>query len=501
MSDISTPLPEYTELQERLALPNTLMGGTAAMRKAGDKYLPQEPAESTKAWEFRRDRTTLFNAFKRTIEKLKGEVFSKDVTLGDDVSQQIKDWCEDIDLQGLNISRFSQGVFKGALKDKVSYILVDYPAGEIAPRRLDGRLTQEDINRAGRRPWWVLLTSDRVIGPPQYQSVNGKQIMVQVRFTENQTVPDGDYGVKEVKRIRVMKAASFDSAGNPLTDELGNPLPASYEVWEEQDEGGKTEWIMIESGPITLGFIPLIPVIFGDEPPVEDLAYLNLAHWQLDSDYRQTLYQMVPMWFAKGIVDAQGKAMGEDGNQVITGAGRFIHTTNTEGDLKGIALSSDPAKAMEAELKNIEDRMALFGLTLMLPKGGQVTATQSASDKSENDSALRGWAMILKDCLEVALSYTAQWAKLEAKVLSVTVNTDFRVFSGVELQYLTQAMIAGKIPMGLWLKEAQRRGAVGDDVDETEVMAMLENEMRSGGFAGLAGSILTPKVTAAGVTK
>ncbi len=468
---VSTPLPEYTALKDRLALPNTLMGGTEAMKEAGTKYLPQEPAESGPAYKIRLARTTLFNAFKRTIEKLKGEVFSKDVKLGDDVPEQIKGWCENIDLQGLNISRFSQEVFKAALKDKVAYILVDYP-------QADGVETLADEITSDIRPYWVLITSDRMIGPPRYEMVNGKRVMVQVRFTENHTVPDGDYGTKELKRIRVLNRDSF-------------------EVWEEKDsDKGESEWVKIGEGPITLGFIPLVPVIFDDEPPLENLAYLNLAHWQLDSDYRQTLHQMVPMWFAKGVVDSNGKALGEDGCTVATGAGRIIGSTNPEADLKGIALSNDPAKAMEAELKNIEDRMALFGLTLMLPKGGQVTATQSASDKSENDSALRGWAMILKDCLEVALSYTAQWAKLGDKGGSVTVNTDFRAFSNVDLDSIGKLVIAGKLPVEVYIEEAKRRGTMMDSWDAVEIMSMLENELRAAGsanFGALAGGILRQK--------
>jgi hypothetical protein len=204
------------------------------------------------------------------------------------------------------------------------------------------------------------------------------------------------------------------------------------------------------------------------------------------------------MWFGKGITDAQGKALGEAGSQVVTGAGHLIHSTNTEADLKGIALESAPADAMGRELNALEEKMALFGLTLMLPKTGQVTATQAGQDKSENDSALRGWAMILKDCLELALQYTAAWGKLGNKGGSVIVNTDFRAFSGIDSTILTQAMIAGKIPMGLWLREMQRRGTIADDVDETEVLAMLSNEQRNLNLQGLAGAFLRVPSAAAG---
>jgi hypothetical protein len=469
---VATPLPEYTAHQTRLALINALMGGTAAMREAGAKYLPQEPAESTKAWEIRRDRTVLFNAMKRTVQKLTGEVFSKDIDVGEDVPAQIKEWLEDADLQGRNLSRFAQEVFFTGDKDGVTHILVDYP-------QADGVATLADEKAAAIRPYCVHIKAEQVIGW-RFEVVNGKRVLSQVRITECTEVADGAYGMKEVNRIRVLNRDSF-------------------EIWEEQtDDKGEAQWVKIQEGTLTLGFIPLVTIMFGEPmspmtaaPPLEDLAYLNLAHWQSSSDQRNILhFARVPLLFGKGLTDAAGRAPGEEGSNFEIGVNRLIHSTNPEADLKVVEHSGNCIQAGRDDLHDLEDQMALFGLTLMLPKGGQVTATQSASDKSENDSALRGWAMILKDCLELALSYMAQWAKLGDKGGSVTVNTDFRAFSGLDMQYLTQAMVAGKIPMGLWLNEMQRRGVVGEDVDETEVLAMLENEARSGGFANLAGSIL-----------
>lgn len=469
---VAEPLPEYTAHQESLKLINTLMGGTAAMREAGKEYLPQEPAESAPAWKIRLGRTTLFNAFKRTTQKLTGEVFCKDVALGEDVPPQVAEWAsEDIDLQGRNLSRFAQEVFKAGIRDGVTHILADYP-------QADGVATLADEKAAAIRPYWVHIEASRLIGW-RFETVNGKRTLAQVRITETQTVPDGDYATKTVNRIRVLNRDTF-------------------EIWEEQaSEKGESKWVMVLEGVVTLGFIPLATFMFGDpvsemtaDPPLGDLSELNLAHWKLDSDYRTTLHQMVPIWFGKGITDAAGKTLGEDGAQVVVGAGRLIHSTNTEADLKGIALESGPAEAMKAELAALEDKMALFGLTLMLPKGGQITATQSASDKSENDSALRGWALLFKDGLELALSYMAQWAKAGDKGGTVTVNTDFRAFSGLDMTLLTQITIAGRFPMEWWLDEAQRRGMVKDDKDAVDLLAVLANEARNTSLGSLAGGFL-----------
>jgi hypothetical protein len=472
-NQIATPRPEYTAHQERLALINTLMGGTPAMQAASTKYLPQEPAESNKAYEVRLARTTLFNAFRRTIQKLTGEVFSKDVDVGDDVPEQIKEWLENIDLQGRNESRFAQEVFAAALKDGVTHILVDYP-------QADGLNTLADEQAAGVRPYWVHVPASRLIGW-KVRNANGRQELAQVRITESANISDPDnlYAEIQVNRVRVIE-------------------PGKYEVWEEQTDKKETKWVSIEKGILTISGIPLVTIMFGApmspmtaEPPLEDLAYLNLTHWQSSSDQRNILhFARVPLLFGKGLTDAQGRAPGEAGSNFEVGINRLIHSTNPEADLKVVEHSGACIESGQNDLQDLEDKMALFGLTLMLPKGGQVTATQAGSDKSENDSALRGWAMILKDCLEQALVFTAQWAKLGDVGGSVTVNTDFRAFSGIDMQVLTQALNAGKIPLSLWLSEAQRRGVVAADVDEVEVAAMLAADQRAGSLNALAGGLL-----------
>jgi hypothetical protein len=478
-SAVSTPLPEYTDHQARLELINALMGGTDGMREASMKYLPQEPAESNVAYKVRLARTFLFNAFKRTLQKLAGEVFSKDIALQDDVPEQIKTWCEDVDLQGRNESRFAQEVFMAVMKDGVTHILVDYP-------RADGLQTLADEKAVGMRPYMVHVKASQVIGW-QTEIRNGKQVVTQVRISETIKVPEGDYGQREVERIRVF-------------------TPDLCQVWEEQERDGKEEWVMVDEAPLTLGFIPLVTIVFGEAlspmtaaPPLEDLAQLNLAHWQSSSDQRNILHVVrCPFLFGKGITDAQGQSPGEEGSKLEIGANRLVHSTNPEADMKYIEHSGAGIDAGRQDLQDLKDEMSLFGLSLMLPKTGNETATAKAIDAGENDSALRGWAMILKDCLELALSYMAQWSKLGDSGGSVVVNTDFRALNVLELSDIGKMVIAGKLPLEVYVVEAQRRGALMDSWDMVEIQALLEADRRSSStLAGLAGSFLTPKAPAA----
>ena len=46
MPDVSTPSPKMAAMAADIELARTLMGGTAAMRAAGTRYLPRWPNEA-----------------------------------------------------------------------------------------------------------------------------------------------------------------------------------------------------------------------------------------------------------------------------------------------------------------------------------------------------------------------------------------------------------------------------------------------------------------------
>ncbi len=128
-NEVAKTCAAYDGMHPGWKLPRTLMAGTRGMRSAGRMYLPQEPAESDKAYVNRLSRSTLFNAYKRTVGGITGKVFSKDIVLGDDVPEEMADWSEDVDLMGRNLANFSRDVFKDGLQTGLSYILVDMPSG------------------------------------------------------------------------------------------------------------------------------------------------------------------------------------------------------------------------------------------------------------------------------------------------------------------------------------------------------------------------------------
>lgn len=452
---VATPTDIVIAAEQQRALPRTLMGGTEAMRKAKKVYLPQEPAEPETGYENRIQRTFLFNGYRKTVKDMSGKVFAKPVQLGDDVPEKLKGYAENIDLTGQGLNNFAYQVFEGGMIDGISYILVEMPAAQ------EGATRADDI-ASGRRPYLVQIPASNLLG---WKSavIGGEHVLTQVRIMERvaEDDPEDEFQQIEVQQVRV-----FDR-----TD-----AGVMFRVYREQEKEGKKEWVEVQSGMTSLKDITLVPFYANRTdymvglPPLEDLAYTNLAHWQSSSDQRNILHvARVPMLFAKGF--------GEE-DQLVVGANSFTKTTSAEADLKYVEHSGKAIESGRDDLKDLEFQMQTLGLELLIPKPGGQSATGAAIDQAKMNSPLAMMADNLKDALEQAFAYMAEYEGLgEDAGGSITVNTDFGVTlrDAADLTTLLAAVNAGKISQETFLKELIRRGVLME-LDTEEEAERIEQD-------------------------
>ena len=133
MADVRTQSDAVGKMAEYWHLIDALMGGTAAMRKEGNKYLPQWPAEDPDAYKSRLATATLFPAYARTVSVMTGKPFSKPITVGNDVPARIKEFLQDVDLQNRNIM-----LLQPMLRKKLCAWPLRYP------RRLSAQSRRQD---------------------------------------------------------------------------------------------------------------------------------------------------------------------------------------------------------------------------------------------------------------------------------------------------------------------------------------------------------------------
>jgi hypothetical protein len=451
----ATPSPEVEAMAQEWPLITALLGGTSAMREAGKTYLPQAPAESDKAYEYRKKVSTLFNGFRRTVETLAGKPFSEPLKLNDDVPPVIAEYEKDIDLEGRNMQTFVHGSLGTVLSYGLTHILVDYPetpAGTLADQRA-----------SGARPYFVHIKPQNLLGWKS-ERINGAETLTQIRMLETIQEPDGEWGVKPVKQVRVLE-------------------PDNFRIYRQNE---KEEWFLYKEGAVSLGKIPLV-TIYGDRtgfmtarPPLLDLAYLNCEHWQSASDQTNILHvARVPILFASGF---------EDGTLTI-GANAAVTNGDPNAKLLFVEHTGAAIESGRQSLKDLEERMSLMGAQLLVRKPGSKTATEKAIETAESDCTLAAIVLNMEDAIEQALQFMADWDGLESGG-SIEINDDFGDgLDGMDADTLLRCRELGILSAETVFNELQRRDVLSEEITWIDEASRLKKE---GPPAGVVGNFEAP---------
>ena len=443
----------YNRMNVYWGVDRALWGGTRTMREAGKVYLPQSPMEDNPTWIERRDRSFLFNAYRRTIEKMVGKVFSKAVKGAESYPGDVSKWAENIDRNGRNLDTFAREVFRDGMRKGISYILADSPP-------IPAGTTLEDQRKNELRPYLIHIKAENLIGY-KMDKLNGVNVLTQIRYREwiTRDATDG-FNQIEVERIRVIE-------------------PNAYYVYESTG-GDKPSWMLVESGPMALGRIALSVFYTNQEafmesiPPLDDLAHLNVSHWQSSSDQRQILhFARVPMLFGKGLATREG-------SDDITVSASTIIKGPVDSDLKFVEHSGAAIDAGRQEILDIETRMEIYGLELLIKKpGGAESATGRVLDSGEQNSPLQEMALMLQDCLENAFKDLCAFQDLKIPTDSaLIVNTDFGLAfaANAMLQELIKARASGEISRETFWERCVYFGLLQEDFDPEEEQRRLDAE-------------------------
>jgi hypothetical protein len=403
-----------------------LMGGTRTMRAAGERWLPREPNESLAAYRLRLGRAVLYNGLARAVRTISARPFARPVVLGEAMAPELVRWCADVDLAGRDLSRFAHDVFRAALLDGLTHVLVDMPADEAA----------------GARPYLVHVPADNLIGW-RTSRTGGAETLAEIRIAEEGVLPDGPWGERVARRVRVIR-------------------PDAWSLWEEPPRDARERsWRKVGDGPMSLGRVPLVTVHTGRTgpltatPPLLDLAWLNLAHWQSAADQRHILHvARVPILFGRDL------RVGEGGLEI--GPNRMVLGEGVGADLRFVEHSGAAINAGRQDLIDLEERMARMGAELLAPRHGQMTATERSLEADRHDSALQAMVRDLEGGLVQMLGLLADWAGLPRSGIAVDVFDDFG--EGADARTDLPTLLAldqrGAIDRGTLTAELRRRGVL-----------------------------------------
>jgi hypothetical protein len=458
--NVATPSSAYLRMAPRWRMIETLLGGTEAMRLAERDYLPQHENENNKNYENRLERATLLNMTEQILGHLAGKPFEEQVVLGEDVPEAIVVQAEDIDLQGSNLHAFCRSWFRDGWAKGVSHVLVEHPTptetldenGQPRPRTL------EDDRAEGLRPFWIHVKPESVIA--MYSMVvNGKEVLTHVRIREETVERDG-WGEAVKCRIRVLE-------------------PGNWQVWKPGPKDNWDEATVESEGTTPLGYIPLVTFYSAKregamecKPPLTDVAYLNVAHWQSSSDQRNVLtVSRFPLLAASGV----------DGDTKVTiGPNSYLTTPDPQGKWYYVEHTGAAIAAGEKDLESLERQMASYGAEFLKKRPGDETATARALDSSESSSYLSATVQDFTDCVELALQFHADWIGAESGG-TVQIKTDLDALEAdqVVLDILQKTRAQRDISREAYLQHLQARGVLDEDYDAAADGELIADEAKT----------------------
>ncbi|PXX59511.1 protein of unknown function [Pseudomonas sp. LAMO17WK12:I10] len=437
--DPNKTLPAVDAMRQDWEIVDALMGGTKAMRDAGEKFLPKWPKEEDDAYKARLQASTLLPAYSETVQNMSGRVFAEPISLGDDVPESIQEFAQDIDRQGNNLQVWAQSVFVTGLSHGLCHVLAEYP-------KVEGLKTKADDKAAGVRPYAVTVKPHQVLGW-RAAAKAGDQVLTQFRYLECIEEDEGLFGVKVTPQIRVLE-------------------PGRWATYRKADDGkGGKSWQLYDEGVTTLDVIPLATFytkrtgFMTATPPLLELAHLNKKHWQSQSDQDNILHvARVPMLAIIGIED--------DAFELKVGTSSATKLPK-EGDMKWVEHTGSAIEAGRTSLQDLVDDMRMAGAKLLLKdKQSTKTATQAEDEAAQEMSPLQTMAESFEDCLDQVLQYFAMWTKQpEGGHVQVNGNFDIDFAPETTLPLLLNMAAQGRLSDETLFSEFQRRGVVSDDLD------------------------------------
>jgi len=395
---VSNLHPDYAALQQMREIVQTVHGGTVKMRRAGAKMLPKFPEELQSSYKERLAAATLLNLYKSNLNLMSGLVFKDEIEFKPDVPAQIKALAENIDKRGNHLNVFAETAFKKSF-DGFCVIQIDAPVWDSKTIK-----SQEDFDALDLAPYWILWDADSVINWSERVNPVSKRTEIDLLvFKEIKFERVGNFGREKVVYYRVLYLDEANRAAWQLHKEQKNEQTGAKEIIEI----GRGVITIMKSGQKTfLDHLPLAVIgKLGDEPPMLDLALVNIKHYQKENNFDNLEFQAaVPLFYTKGYDGADNLPVGAD----------MHYKLPLEGEVGWAQLDASGFESMRESIKMLETQMSMIGLSMLTDKTAKVdiTATQAILDNISETSELRVRATNGKDGIERAMQITAEYLGL-----------------------------------------------------------------------------------------
>lgn len=455
-------------------LVRTLRGGTKAMRLAGQAYLPMTAQETQKPplYQSRLNGTRLFPAYDRAVVDLAAMPFQKAPTLTgvELLPPQLAPMVENADRCGTSLWSFMRQIHEDAIDRGLGLFMADSVP-------TDGTLTLDVVDRIDARPYFARIHPDNLVGFVS-ETVLGKERIVDLRIRETgtETINGAD---TIIERIRHWDATMVELWERRTMTQQSQQAMADL---ASGSGSAQSAWVMVDSRPH--GFPDGIPVVphytrklatLTAQPPLEDLAWENVAHWQSRSLQDEALkYCRSPILHGRGLSSDQVKM------RPVLGAGATVLSEAPDTEWSFVEITGSSLMAGERQIEKIEATIRALAMEPLVQNGGPDTATGELRADMRDKAAAQQWAEGLEWAFYEGFRMLCQWLnKPLPEDFDLTLFRDWAILGPGAAQDVAMMQVdarEGRMSRRAYLEEMVRRGKRKEGFDIEAEMEEIDTE-------------------------
>ena len=453
---------ELVEITPKYDLIRTLLKGEQALKDAGTKYLPAPNGDVNEEEERYQDyvaRAVLHNVTDRTEKGLKGQVFLRNPQVElPEIMEIFK-----TDANGANISLTQ--LAKKAVGYTIAYgragLFTDYPS-------VGTEVTREDIASGRVRPVINLYAPWDIINWRR-EKIDGKSVLTLVVLREIEE-RELDFRIYYDRVFRVLR----------LIRNAMNEVCVSVTIWREtlQDPGNPESKHMVEEESYFLcdsegNNLDRMPFEFIgsennddiiDEPPLYDIATLNVGHWRNSADFEESAFMLgQPTPYFAGLTVAWVNNF--LGDKIVLGSRSAVPLP--ENASAGL-LQAQPNTLASEGMERKEKQMVALGAKLIQERQTERTATEAEFDNASETSVLSTISKNNSSAFTNALKWAANFIGEDSDsiVFELNSNFDLSTMTAEEIRITIESWIGGAILTDEMREALKRSGLTSVDLEE-----------------------------------
>jgi len=457
--NVATESAAYKTMKAIWAPMDAIMSGTRGLRKLGKAFLKQFPKETDPNYNRRLANAVLWPAYSATLDDLSRKPFIKPATLKEsETDSRFLEFAKDMDMAGRDLTSIGREVLHTMMHRGFTHLLVDFPNTQ-AEEELRGRkLNLAEERRLNIRPYVSHVDPSSLIAWRGAQ-IGGRPELERIQIKETVTKADGEWGEKTESRIKVI-------------------TPTEFHWYVYDTDAGEWPSSPTFEAPNTLGRIPLVTIyanrtgFMTGEPVMEDLGYLNLKLWNVQSDHDNIMHTLrVPLPIFTGWEE-------DELAMVDLGPNNAVRSHNVNARAEYLEHTGAGTDASFQDIERLKLEQTSIGTDMLVRRAGNETATGRYIDSTESISRLQSIVRHAETGFEQAFKLMGLWATSGARddlPVQVDIFQDFGISpTDTDSQQRLQRLIAGAIDAQALLEEDKKAGLFSDSFDVESVLSRTQ---------------------------